>query len=123
MPELARGLAGKIEEAHRGNRAFQDAFAGFFELCQASLNPNIRREAVDEMLVQHLLTKRLFRNIFDNPEFTRRNAIAVEVERVIDALVSESFSRTEYLKSLDRSTRPSRARRAPSRTSARSSTS
>ena len=123
MPELARGLAGKIEEAHRGNRAFQDAFAGSFELCQASLNPNIRREAVDEMLVQHLLTKRLFRNIFDNPEFTRRNAIAVEVERVIDALVSESFSRTEYLKSLDRSTRPSRARRAPSRTSARSSTS
>ena len=65
-----------------------------------SLNPNIRREAVDEMLVQHLLTERLFRTIFDNSEFTRRNAIAVEVERVIDALVSESFSRTEYLKSL-----------------------
>jgi hypothetical protein len=86
VPELARGLAGKIEEAHRRNRNFQDAFAGFFALCQISLNPNIRREAVDEMLVQHLLTERLFRTIFDNPEFTRRNAIAVEVERVIDAL-------------------------------------
>ena len=53
------------------------------------------------MLVQHLLTERLFRTIFDNPEFTRRNAIAAEVERVIEALVSQSFSRTEYLKSLD----------------------
>jgi predicted helicase len=53
------------------------------------------------MLVQHLLTERLFRTIFDNPEFTRRNAIAIEVENVIDALVSESFSRTAYLKSLD----------------------
>jgi len=53
------------------------------------------------MLVQHLLTERLFRTIFDNPEFTRRNAIAAEVERVIDALMRQSFSRAEYLKSLD----------------------
>ena len=52
------------------------------------------------MLVQHLLTERLFRTIFDNPEFTRRNAIAVEVERVIEPW-SESFSRTDYLKGLD----------------------
>lgn len=101
VPDLARGLAGKIEEAHHGNRRFQEAFADFFALCQASLNPNIRREAVDEMLVQHLLTERLFRTIFDIPEFTRRNAVAIEVEQVIDALVSESFSRTNYLKSLD----------------------
>ena len=101
VPDLARGLANKIAEAHQSNRAFIDAFASFFELCQASLNPNIRREAVDEMLVQHLLTERLIRTIFNNPEFTRRNAIAVEVERVIAALVSESFSRDDYLKGLD----------------------
>jgi predicted helicase len=101
VPDLARGLAQKIEEAHQHNRPFQEAFGKFFALCQVSLNPNISREAVDEMLVQHLLTERLFRTIFDNPEFTRRNAIAAEVERVIEALVSQSFSRTEYLKSLD----------------------
>jgi predicted helicase len=101
VPDLARGLALKIEEAHKHNRPFQEAFAKFFALCQASLNPNISRAAVDEMLVQHLLTERFFRTIFDNPEFTRRNAIAAEVERVIEALVSQSFSRTDYLKSLD----------------------
>src|SRR5207237_8744198 len=101
VPELARGLATKIEEAHGRNRKFQKAFSSFFELCQLSLNPNIRREAVDEMLVQHLLTERLFRTIFDNAEFTRRNVIAIEVERVIEALVSASFSRTAYLTSLD----------------------
>ena len=101
VPDLAKGLAVKIKEAHERNRLFREAFAAFFSLCQVSLNPNIRREAVDEMLVQHLLTERLFRTIFDNPEFTRRNAVAVEVERVIEALVSESFSRTDYLKSLD----------------------
>ena len=102
VPELAAGLAQKIREAHHDNARFIQAFADFFKLCQAALNPNIRVEAVDEMLVQHLLTERLFRTIFDNPEFTKRNVIAQEVERVIDALLSQSFNRAEYLKGLDR---------------------
>ena len=55
------------------------------------------------MLIQHLLTKRLIREVFDNPEFTRRNVIAAEVEKVIDALTSRSFNRDTFLKSRDRS--------------------
>src|SRR6266850_1075853 len=102
VPELAGGLAQKVREAHKDNPRFIEAFEKFFHLCQTALNPNIRIEAVDEMLVQHLLTERLIRTIFDNPEFTKRNAIAQEVERVIEALVSQSFNRSEYLKSLDR---------------------
>ncbi len=38
----------------------------------------------------------------DNPEFTQRNVIAVEVEKVIAALVSRSFNRDDFQKSLDR---------------------
>jgi hypothetical protein len=102
VPELAKGLADKIKDAHTANRPFQEAFAAFFALCQTALNPNIRRDAVDEMLVQHLLTERLFRKIFHDEEFTRRNVIAAEVEKVIAALVSRSFSRDEFLRSLDR---------------------
>ena len=51
---------------------------------------------------QHLLTERLFRKIFHEEEFTRRNVIAAEVETVSAALVSKSFSRDQFLKSLDR---------------------
>src|SRR5262249_38064391 len=97
-----KGLDDKIKEAHAKNPKFQKAFGDFFALCQTALNPNIRRDAVDEMLVQHLLTERLFRKIFHDEEFTRRNVIAAEVEKVIAALVSRSFSRDEFLKSLDR---------------------
>ena len=50
----------------------------------------------------NLLTEQLTRKIFDNPEFTRRNVIAVELEKVIDALVSLSFNRDSFLRSLDR---------------------
>ena len=102
MPELGGGLAATIAEAHKKNKKFQTAFDAFFELCQTALNPDIRQETVDEMLVQHLLTERLFRTIFKDDEFTRRNVIAAEVEKVIDALVSGSFSKAEFMKRLDR---------------------
>jgi predicted helicase len=102
VPDLARGLVEKINDAHKNNPRFIKAFDQFYELCRNSLNPNLRVEAVDEMLVQHLLTERLIRTIFDNQDFTRRNVIAAEIEKVIDALVSKSFDRHQFLKSLDR---------------------
>ncbi|MGQ0633079.1 MAG: type ISP restriction/modification enzyme [Planctomycetaceae bacterium] len=102
VPELAKALADKIAQAHDENSRFQQAFGEFFGMCQTALNPNISRAAVDEMLVQHLLTERLIRTIFDKDDFTRQNVIAAEVEKVIDALVGQSFSRKEFLKSLDR---------------------
>ena len=54
------------------------------------------------MLIQHLLTNRIFRTVFDNQAFTRRNVIANEIEKVIDALTSQSFSQREFLEGLDR---------------------
>ncbi|MCP4644825.1 MAG: N-6 DNA methylase, partial [bacterium] len=102
VPELAFGLTEKIAEAHQHNKRFMAAFGEFFEVCKTSLNPNLSEAAVDEMLVQHLLTERLFRTIFDDADFTRRNAVAAEVEKVVDALVSKSFNRHDFLKSLDR---------------------
>jgi predicted helicase len=101
IPQLAYGLLEKIKDAHEKNRKFEAAFDALLELCQAALNPNISQKAVDEMLVQHLLTERLFDKIFQNQDFIRRNVIAVEIEKVIDALVSKSFNRGEFLKSLD----------------------
>ena len=101
VPDLARGLVHIIQDAHATNAAFQKAFTRFFALCRESLNPNLSEAAVDEMLVQHLLTERLIRTIFDSQDFIRRNVIAREVETVIDALVSKAFNRHEFLKSLD----------------------
>jgi predicted helicase len=102
IPKLAEGLNARIKEAHAKNQTFQASFAALFELCRNSLNPNISRDAVDEMLIQHLLTERLIRRVFDNPEFVRRNVIASEIEKVIGALTSAYFNRTEFLGALDR---------------------
>ena len=101
IPTLAAGLLKQIDEERKGNPKFVAAFAEFHELCKTSLNPNISLTALEEMLAQHLLTERLFRTVFDNAEFVSNNVIAAEIEKVISALTSRSFSRGEYLKKLD----------------------
>ena len=53
------------------------------------------------MLIQHLLTDRIFRTVFDNPDFTNRNIIAQEIEKVIQILTRRSPSRSEFLRPLD----------------------
>ena len=101
VPELGKGLAERIKEARLNNPPFTHAFAEFYELCRQSINPNLSKAAVEEMLIQHLFTERIFHKVLDNPEFARRNIIAIEIEKVIDVLTEHAFDRNEYLKSLD----------------------
>jgi predicted helicase len=102
VPELGRALAELIKHEEQSNPRFRAAFDDFLALCRQSINPNLSKQAVEEMLIQHLLTERIFRTVFNNPDFTRRNVIASEIEKVIDALTSQSFSRDGFLQSLDR---------------------
>lgn len=102
VPELAQSLLALIETERRENKRFVDAFEGFVEMARQAINPNIAIAAVEEMLIQHLLTERIFRSVFDNPDFAQRNVVAREIERVIEALTSRAFSRTQFLGRLDR---------------------
>jgi len=106
IPDLASGLETIIHEARSTNMAFVAAFDAFRTTCRSSIDPNISDTVLEEMLVQHLLTERLFRTVFNNPDFTKRNVIAAEIENVITALASKSFSRDDFLMALDRYYRP-----------------
>ncbi|MCY4554606.1 MAG: N-6 DNA methylase, partial [Candidatus Poribacteria bacterium] len=101
VPELGEKLTALIETERQNNPRFQEAFIRFHEQCQTSINPNLSIAAVEEMLIQHLLTERIFRTVFNNRDFTRRNIIAREIENVIDALTSQTFDRNQFLQSLD----------------------
>lgn len=101
IPDSATKLVAMIEEEKKSNLKFKEAFKNFAELCRASINPNLADPAIEEMLVQHLLTSRIFGSVFDNPDFIRRNVIASEIENVIDALTSRSFNKKDFFAPLD----------------------
>ena len=101
VPALGKRLAELIAEQHKTNPQFVTAFTDFYQQCRTAINPNLSVAAVEEMLIQHLLTERIFRTVFDNPDFTRRNIIAREIENVIEVLIQNAFSRDEFLKPLN----------------------
>jgi predicted helicase len=102
IPDLAKGVLALIEKERRENKRFIAAFEQFLAVCRAAINPNLAVAAVEEMLIQHLLTERVFRTVFKNSDFAHNNAVAAEIEQVITALTSRQFSRDTFLKPLDK---------------------
>ena len=101
VPELGERLAALIETERQNNPHFQKVFTHFLQQCQTSINPNLSIAAVEEMLIQHLLTERIFATVFKNRDFTRRNIIARDIEKVIDVLTEHALNRDQFLQSLD----------------------
>lgn len=97
LPEIAKRAKDLIDHERVSNKAFRDRFEEFYALCQRSINPNLSFEAVEEMLIQHLLTERIFRRVLHAEEFRTRNVIAQEIEKVISSLTSRHFSRDAFL--------------------------
>ncbi len=102
VPDLANKLKELIEQRHETDPAFKEAFGDFYETCRTAINPELSQDAVEEMLIQHILTERIFRTVFERSDFTRRNIIAREIENVSDALMRHAVSRDAFLAPLDR---------------------
>ena len=102
VPDLASVLKVLIDQRHETDPAFKEAFTDFYEICRTSINPELSRDAVEEMLIQHILTERIFRTVFNRSDFTLRNIIAREIENVSYILMRHEVSRDMFLEPLDR---------------------
>ena len=102
VPDLASTLKALIDQRHETDPAFKEAFTDFYEICRASINPELSQDAVEEMLIQHILTERIFRTVFNRSDFTSRNIIAIEIEKVSATLMHQAMSRDVFLEPLDR---------------------
>ncbi len=100
VPELGDRLLQVIRTALQKDKPFNKAFSNFAEQCRQAINPNLADAAIEEMLIQHLLTERIFRNLFNHSEFAKRNIIAREIENVIDKLTVKSFNRDAFFAEL-----------------------
>ena len=101
IPALADKLKELISEQKQTNAAYKAAFATFYQACRNSIDPNLSQDTVEEMLIQHILTERIFLKVFERSDFTDRNIIAREIEKVSAVLMQRSLSRDEFLKPLN----------------------
>lgn len=102
IAEHGEALKTIITKERKRSAGFRQSFLAFFELCRGSLNPELSEAAVEEMLIQHILTERIFKRIFNVGDFMRRNVIAREIESVVESLTASAFSREDFLRGLDK---------------------
>ena len=100
VPELGAEAANLLQTQHETNVQFRADFAAFHELCKTAINPNLSAAAVQEMLIQHLLTERMFRTVFEDPDFAHRNIIAREIENVLKGTLANFLNRGQLLQKL-----------------------
>ena len=100
IPELGAKLEALIQTERQHTPAFREAFAHFHQQCRDAINPNLAEAEVERMLAQHLMTEQIFATVFDNRDFTRRNVIAREIEKVIDVLTQHALNRSQFFREL-----------------------
>ena len=101
IPQLGAKLETLIQTERQNTPEFREAFAHFHQQCRDAINPNLAEAEVERMLAQHLMTERIFRTVFNNPDFTHRNIIAREIEKVVRVLTQQAFDRHQFLQSLN----------------------
>lgn len=89
VPIVTEALRELIIREAESNKKYCSNRDSFLELLRDVVNPDITKEDIREMVIQHILTADIFNTIFDEPYFHQENNIARELEK----LVSTFFSR------------------------------
>jgi predicted helicase len=91
IPKIVKGIKEKISVAEKDNKNFNSCYSDFREVCENSIDKNISKSDIYEMLIQHILTEDIFRVIFSESEFHIHNNIAVTLNKLENSL----FTRNE----------------------------
>ncbi len=76
LPTVIGALDDLLARALAHDAAFQPRFAAFLDLCQRAIGERVTAGQAREMLIQHILTEQIFRDIFPASEFHRANHLA-----------------------------------------------
>ena len=87
LPDILAALRDAIRYAAESGD-YQAAAASFLELCHRTIGPDVSEEHVQEMLIQHILTKDIFLRVFSEDQFHQENNVA----RQLDALAQTFFT-------------------------------
>lgn len=78
-----------VDRAIRGNKRYQDFVEQFLESCRVAINDQISETDVRDMLIQHILTYRIFAMVYDDYDFHSTNIIAKSLESLRHLLAFE----------------------------------
>ena len=87
LPNILEALRQAIRDA-AANGDYQKALSSFRELCHRTIGPLVSDFDIQEMLIQHILTRDIFLRVFSEDQFHQENNIA----RQLDTLAQTFFT-------------------------------
>lgn len=75
-----------ITQATKNNKKYNTHSQKFLEMCRHIISGKLKSDDVEEMLLQHILTYRIFALIYDEHEISSTNAVARSLEGIVDTL-------------------------------------
>ncbi len=94
IPKVTETLKDLIGKQETTNAKYVIERDKFLKLCHDSINPEVTKQDIQEMMIQHILTEDIFNTIFDETQFHRENNIAHQLEGVINTFFSGATRRT-----------------------------
>lgn len=98
IPKVTDTIRDLLEVQEKTNSKFRKERDKFLKLCHDSINPEVTKADVREMIIQHILTEDIFNTIFDETQFHRENNIAHQLEGVINTFFTGTVKRTALSK-------------------------
>ena len=80
LPTVLNNLRETILDAEAENPAYRQAADAFLTLCRQSIGPRVTAADVQEMLLQHILTKDIFLRVFGETQYHSENNVATQLE-------------------------------------------
>ena len=101
LPDILISLRKIIKLQETDNNNFIKSREELLELIKKSINPEITKHDVNELLIQHMLSEEIFKSIFNESQFHRENNIALVVTNILDTffignLKRNSLARIEH---------------------------
>jgi predicted helicase len=82
LPNLVLWCRDEIDTA-KSNSVFINKTSVFLEQCQKEINPDFTFEDIREILIQHMITDKLFTAVLNEAEFIKENNIAQSIDDIV----------------------------------------
>ena len=86
LEEVILDTRDAIETSGKANIEYNKDRQEFLEMCKTVISDQITPEDVTEMLIQHILTFRIFALVYDEHEFHKTNAVARNLNHLVELL-------------------------------------
>ena len=86
LEEVISDTRNAIETSGKANPEYDKAKQEFLEMCKTVISEQITSKDVTEMLIQHILTFRIFALVYDEHEFHKTNAVARNLNHLVELL-------------------------------------